>query len=102
MILRAAVSTALLALSGLAVAMYPHSTLAFLTFQASLLAVYLARTPPWHRWGLMAVALLLMMPAIGAYNGYYLEVATQVGIFVALALGLVMVVLKDVVLLYLH
>ena len=92
MILRAAVSTALLALSGLAVAMYPHSTLAFLTFQASLLAVYLARTPPWHRWGLMAVALLLMMPAIGAYNGYYLEVATQVGIFVALALGLNIVV----------
>src|SRR2546426_11696405 len=32
------------------------------------------------------------MPAIGAYNGYYLEVATQVGIFVALALGLNIVV----------
>jgi len=32
------------------------------------------------------------MPVIGAYNGYYLEVATQVGIFVALALGLNIVV----------
>ena len=32
------------------------------------------------------------MPIIGAYNGYYLEVATQVGIFVALALGLNIVV----------
>src|SRR3989442_7042414 len=33
-----------------------------------------------------------MMPVIGAYNGYYLEVATQVGIFAALALGLNIVV----------
>src|SRR5207244_2332030 len=32
------------------------------------------------------------MPVIGYYNGYYLEVATQVGIFVALALGLNIVV----------
>src|SRR5207248_9640918 len=30
---------------------------------------------------------ILLMPVIGTYNGYYLEVATQVGIFVALALG---------------
>src|SRR2546425_504004 len=41
---------------------------------------------------LLAAALLVLMPAIGAYNGYYLEVATQVGIFVALALGLNIVV----------
>ena len=32
------------------------------------------------------------MPLIGLSNGYYLEVATQVGIFVALALGLNIVV----------
>src|SRR3989441_10702299 len=32
------------------------------------------------------------MPLIGAFNGYYLEVATQVGIFAALALGLNIVV----------
>src|SRR5438309_2089158 len=38
------------------------------------------------------VALLLLMPLIGAFNGYYLEVATQVGIFAALALGLNIVV----------
>jgi branched-chain amino acid transport system permease protein len=40
----------------------------------------------------MATALLGMMPVLGAHNGYYLEVATQVGIFVALALGLNIVV----------
>jgi branched-chain amino acid transport system permease protein len=86
------VPTALLALSGLAVATYPRSTLAFLTFQAALVVVYLARLTPWIKWGLMGVALLVMMPTIGAYNGYYLEVVTQVGIFVALALGLNIVV----------
>ncbi|PYN87897.1 MAG: branched-chain amino acid ABC transporter permease [Candidatus Rokuibacteriota bacterium] len=44
------------------------------------------------RWGLLAVSLLVLMPTIGYFNSYYLEVATQVGIFVALALGLNIVV----------
>jgi branched-chain amino acid transport system permease protein len=89
---RAVLATALLALSGLGVAVFPRSILAFLFFQAALLGVYLARMPGWLRWALLAVALVVMMPLIGAYNGYYLEVATQVGIFVALALGLNIVV----------
>ncbi len=85
-------SIALLALSGVAVAVFPRSVLAFLLFQSSLLVVYLARIPGWLRAGLLGIALLVMMPVIGAYNGYYLEVTTQVGIFVALALGLNIVV----------
>jgi len=91
-ILRAVLVTALLALSGLAVASFPRSVLAFLLFQGSVLAIYLARIPGWLRWALLGAALLVMMPVIGAFNGYYLEVATQVGIFVALALGLNIVV----------
>ena len=85
-------SIALLALSGVAVAVFPRSILAFLLFQSSLLVAYLAPIPGRLRAALLAVALLVMMPIIGAYNGYYLEVATQVGIFVALALGLNIVV----------
>ena len=85
-------SIALLALSGVAVAVFPRSVVAFLLFQSSLLVVYLARIPGWLRAGLLGIALLVMMPVIGAYNGYYLEVTTQVGIFVALALGLNIVV----------
>jgi branched-chain amino acid transport system permease protein len=85
-------AVALLVVSGLAVATFPRSVLAFLTFQAAILAVYLARMPTWLRAGLLGAALLVMMPLIGLYNGYYLEVATQVGIFVALALGLNIVV----------
>ena len=90
--IQAAGSIALLALSGVAVTVFPRSILAFLFFQAALLVVYVSRMPGRLRGGLLAVALLVMMPVIGAYNGYYLEVATQVGIFVALALGLNIVV----------
>jgi branched-chain amino acid transport system permease protein len=91
-VIHAAAAVAFVALSGAAVAMFPRSILIFLVFQASLVFVYLARIPAWLRLGLLAAALLVMMPTIGTYNGYYLEVATQVGIFVALALGLNIVV----------
>jgi len=92
MIARSILTTALLAISGSAVAIFPRSLLAFLVFQASLLVIYLARIPAWVRWVLLSLALLGILPVLGAYNGYYLEVATQVGIFVALALGLNIVV----------
>ncbi len=82
----------LLAVSGYAVFVFPHSILAFLLFQAAILALYLARMPGWLKLALALLALCVMMPAIGVVNGYYLEVATQVGIFVALALGLNIVV----------
>ncbi len=78
--------------SAWAVATFPRSVTVFLLFQGSLLFAYVARIPAWLRGTLLAVALLVLMPAIGYYNGYYLEVATQVGIFVALALGLNIVV----------
>jgi branched-chain amino acid transport system permease protein len=82
----------LLAVSGWAVAAFPRSVLAFLLFQAAVLFIYLAAMPGWFRAVLLAVALLVMMPIIGAHNVYYLEIATQVGIFAALALGLNIVV----------
>ncbi|MGH7389513.1 MAG: ABC transporter permease subunit [Candidatus Rokuibacteriota bacterium] len=78
--------------SSAVVATFPRSVLAFLAFQGALLFVYLADIPRWLRAGLLALALLVLMPLIGSFNGYYLEVATQVGIFAALALGLNIVV----------
>ncbi len=92
MILHAVLALGAVAFSGAAVAVFPRSVLVFLAFQAALLFVYMARIPRWLRVGLLALALLGLMPLIGAINGYYLEVATQVGIFVALALGLNIVV----------
>ena len=90
--IRSVLAVVLLAISVAAVAIFPRSILAFLLFQGSLLAIYLSRMPAWLRGGLFALALLVMMPIIGSFNAYYLEVATQVGIFVALALGLNIVV----------
>ncbi len=90
--IHAAAVLLLLAASGYAVFMFPHSILAFLSFQTSILALYLARMPRRLKIAPALLALAVMMPAIGVVNGYYLEVATQVGIFVALALGLNIVV----------
>ena len=70
----------------------PRSILAFMTFQASLLVVYLVALPARAKLAYGALALGIVMPALGTHNGYYMEVAIQVGIFVALALGLNIVV----------
>src|SRR5215510_15179954 len=90
--MHAVVALALLGLGGAAVWIFPRSILAFLGFQGALMIVYVARIPTWLRMALLAIGLLVMMPYIGSFNGYYLEVATQVGIFAALALGLNIVV----------
>src|SRR5256712_11663151 len=90
--IQAALSVGLVGVSALAVAMFPRSVVVFLLFQGSLLFVYRARIPERLRWSLLAAALLVLMPVIGYFNSYYLEVATQVGIFVARALGLNIVV----------
>jgi len=88
---------ALIALAYLAVSAWssvrlPNSLFAFLFFLSSLFLLYYAPVATVLRVVLGAVALLLLMPVIGASNAFYLEVATQVGIFVALALGLNIVV----------
>src|SRR2546425_6586906 len=88
----AVLAVGLIGVSAWAVAVFPRSVLVFLLFQGSLLFAYVARIPTWLRVTLLGLALLVLMPTIGFFNGYYLEVATQVGIFVALALGLNIVV----------
>jgi branched-chain amino acid transport system permease protein len=71
---------------------FPRSVLAFLLFEASLLVIYYARIDAAAKFYLGALVLLVLLPLLGSVNGYYLEVAIQVGIFVALALGLNIVV----------
>jgi len=83
---------AMIGLSSFAVAYSPRSLIAFLLFQASILLLYFAQIPRWLKRSLAFVSLGILMPILGTINGYYLEVATQVGIFVALALGLNIVV----------
>ncbi|HEU4772441.1 MAG TPA: hypothetical protein VFS68_09810, partial [Candidatus Udaeobacter sp.] len=71
---------------------FPQSALAFLLFEGSLLAIYYAPIEQSLKTFLGTVVLVGLMPILGFVNGYYLEVAIQIGIYVALALGLNIVV----------
>jgi branched-chain amino acid transport system permease protein len=82
----------MLAVTAAAVSHYPRSIIAFMLFQASILLLYFARMPAWLKALLTAAALGGLMPILGSINAYYMEIAIQVGIFVALALGLNIVV----------
>jgi branched-chain amino acid transport system permease protein len=61
-------------------------------FQASILLLYFARMPRGLKPLVTAATLGVLMPVLGTINAYYMEIAIQVGIFVALALGLNIVV----------
>jgi branched-chain amino acid transport system permease protein len=83
---------AVIGASSYGVAHYPRSVVVFLLFQGSILLLYFARLDSRLKLALACLTLGVLMPILGTINGYYLEVATQVGIFVALALGLNIVV----------
>jgi len=70
----------------------PRSVVLFMLFQASILLLYFARMPRGLKILLTTIALGGLMPVLGTINAYYMEIAIQVGIFVALALGLNIVV----------
>jgi branched-chain amino acid transport system permease protein len=82
----------LLAVTAYGVSHFPRSIVVFMLFQASILLLYFARMPGWLKALLTAGTLGVLMPVLGSINGYYLEIVIQVGIFVALALGLNIVV----------
>jgi len=82
----------LLALTTWGVTRSPRSIVLFMLFQASILVLYFARIPRGPKTLLTAVTLGVLMPVLGTINAYYMEIAIQVGIFVALALGLNIVV----------
>jgi branched-chain amino acid transport system permease protein len=72
--------------------LYPQSVLGVLCFEASLLAIYLVPVPRAVKYFLGATALFVLLPVLGSVNAYYLEIAIQIGIYVALAVGLNIVV----------
>lgn len=86
------VLAAYILVTSLLVANTPRSLVFFLLFLASLLLIFAVEVPRWFKGAAVLVVLALLMPVLGLRNGFYLEVATQVGIFVALALGLNIVV----------
>jgi branched-chain amino acid transport system permease protein len=86
------VVVAALGASAWGVAHVPRSVVLFMLFQASILLLYFARIPRGLKILLTVIALGVLMPVLGTINAYYMEIAIQVGIFVALALGLNIVV----------
>jgi len=71
---------------------FPQSVLAFLLVEASLLLLYYFPVSGRVKNLLGALVLLVLLPVLGFSNAYYFEIAIQIGIFVALALGLNIVV----------
>ena len=71
---------------------FPRSVVAFLVFEAALLVIYYAPVSQRAKSIFSCLVLLVLLPLLGWFNPYYLEIAIQVGIFVALALGLNIVV----------
>ena len=78
--------------SGALAYLFPRSVLAFLLVEASLLLIYYVQVSDKAKIILGSTVLLLLLPLLGTLNAYYLEIAVQIGIFVALALGLNIVV----------
>jgi branched-chain amino acid transport system permease protein len=83
---------AYIAASSVLAFVFPQSVLAFLLVEASLLLLCYFAAPLKIKIYLAALVLLILIPFLGTFNGYYLEVAIQIGIYVALALGLNIVV----------
>lgn len=86
------IATLYVALTSLWLITQPFSTLAFLAFLVGMLLVYLLDIPQWLKAVLALVILVGVMPYIGNINQGFLDVVTQAAIFVALALGLNIVV----------
>ncbi len=64
----------------------------FILFLLGFLLIYRAKVSNGYKLALGAVMLIGVVPYFGTMNAYYIELAIQAGIFVALALGLNVVV----------
>jgi branched-chain amino acid transport system permease protein len=64
----------------------------FALFLLLMLVLYQSRVSIWYKAIVAALALGVILPYFGTLNQFYIDVATQAGIFVALALGLNVVV----------
>lgn len=70
----------------------PRDLVSFLIFLSSILLVYFMRLDTRVKFGLMLLFAVVLMPILGVRNISYLEVAFQISVFSALALGLNIVV----------
>ncbi|MBX5476913.1 MAG: branched-chain amino acid ABC transporter permease [Clostridia bacterium] len=73
--------------------LFPRSIIAFLLYLANLLVIFGARAVPgsWQA-AIAALETLVVFPAVAASNPFFMGVGTTVAIYVALALGLNIVI----------
>ncbi|WP_232697591.1 branched-chain amino acid ABC transporter permease [Brevibacillus daliensis] len=68
------------------------SVTSFVGLILSVLIIYYTNANKWLRMALGGLVLLVIIPYLAGGNSYYMEVATNIGIYVAMALGLNIVV----------
>lgn len=81
-----------IAVFSVALLMMEKSVIAFMGILFSVILVFYTKTSNLIRMAMGAAILILIIPLIAGDNRYYMEVASQVGIYVAMALGLNIVV----------
>lgn len=81
-----------IAVFSVALLMMEKSVIAFMGILFSVILVFYTKTSNLIRMVMGAAILILIIPLIAGDNRYYMEVASQVGIYVAMALGLNIVV----------
>jgi len=87
-----ALAIAWLAIGVTLVYLSPRSLIAFLIFISSALLIYYLKLSNLAKLSLAILMTLVLMPIVGVRNIFYLEVAFQISVFAALALGLNIVV----------
>lgn len=70
----------------------PRSMIPFLMFLSTALWLYYSKTDTRFKLALAVIITLVIMPVLGLRNIFYLEIAFQISVFAALALGLNIVV----------
>jgi branched-chain amino acid transport system permease protein len=70
----------------------PRSLVAFLIFLSSALLIYYLKLSQRAKLSLAILIAVVLLPIVGVRNIFYLEVAFQISVFAALALGLNIVV----------
>jgi branched-chain amino acid transport system permease protein len=70
----------------------PGNSVAFVLFLLSLLGIQKSRLPVWAKIALAAIDLVVVIPIVGQTSGTYARVATMIGIYAILAMGLNIVV----------
>jgi len=84
--------TAVIVAAPVMVMIYRTNNIAFVAFLFSLMFLTMAKLPRMVRFVIAAVDLALVMPVVGAASGSFALVATMVGLYAVLSMGLNIVV----------